>query len=110
MSKHVLGLISQHFFVIIAHQPWGYDNIAFVHPIVADPDVGDMFGPFHTVYVSTISIVEIMISRYKEKLGKPLAESFQGSKAKIQGLEINAGSVMVPIAQEHPSVTSMFAP
>jgi MoaA/NifB/PqqE/SkfB family radical SAM enzyme len=64
------GLIAPagHFFnalVIISNQPRCNDNIAFLKPVVADMDVGQVLGPGRTVNVSLVSIVQVVVARNK---------------------------------------------
>lgn len=107
VSKHVASLHPGDLFVIIAHQPGRYDHIATLKPVVADVYVGYVSGPFGTVDVATITIVEIVIARYEVHLIKGRAESFQGSQAVLQSHHVDTGSVMTPVAQEQGSVTAL---
>jgi hypothetical protein len=95
--------------VVITHQPGRDYDIAFLQPIVADNDVGYVPGPGRTVDVTPIPIVEIVVARYEVELIKRPAQSFQGLQAKVQGLEIDAGPVMVPVAQEQTGLAAVLA-
>jgi len=109
MPKHVSGAHFLYAPVIISDQPGRDHYIAFLEPVVADDDVGYVPGPGRTMDVTPVSVVEIMIARYEVELVKRPAQSFQGLQAKVQGLEIDAGPVMVPVAQEQTGLAAVLA-
>ena len=90
--------------MIVAYQPRCNYDIAFLEPVIADGDVRDMPGPSSTVNIALISIIEIMIARYKKELRKVLTETLQGQQTEVEGLQINRGSMMMPVPQEQASV------
>lgn len=100
MPKHVLGAHLADAAVIVAHQPGCYDHISLFKPVIADVDVGYVPGPCCPMYVAPISVVEIVVSGNEIELIKSPAQSLQGLQTEIQGLEIDRGPVMMPVAQE----------
>ena len=68
VPKHVLGTHLLYAFVIVSDQPGSDYDIAFFEPVVADVYVGNVSSPVYSVYVTLVSVVEIMIAGYEKEL------------------------------------------
>jgi hypothetical protein len=50
--------------------------------------MGEVFGPLHALYVSLVSIIQIVVTRNKINPFKVIIEMLQGSEAVVQGHNI----------------------
>ena len=98
MPKHVTTFQSWYPLMIITTQPRSDNHIAAREPIIAYLDPGEMSGPLNTLYISLVTIIQIMISRNKINMFKIVIEMFQGPQAVVQRDYVETGPVVVPIA------------
>jgi hypothetical protein len=64
--------------MIVTHKPWSDRDISSSDPIIADMNISKMFSPLYTLYITFVPVVEIVIARDKEHIGKIIVEMFQG--------------------------------
>jgi hypothetical protein len=94
--------------MIVTHKPRSNNHIAAVKPVIAYFHTGEVPGPLHALYVSFVSIIQIMITRNKINLFKVIIEMFQCPETVVQCDNVQAGTVVVPVTQEHASFATFF--
>jgi len=73
-------------------------------------DIGNVPCPFGAMDVTLVSVVEIVIAWNKKELGERRTEFFQTTQAKVQCLQIDGSTMVMPISQKHASLTSVSPP
>ena len=94
--------------MIITTQPRSDNHIAAREPIIAYLDPGEMSGPFNTLDIPLVTIIQIMVSRNKINVFKIVIEVLQGSQAVVQRDYVETGPVVVPITQEQTGFAPFF--
>ena len=76
MSKHIVCRYFRYTFVIIGYQPGHNTDTVCFKEVVDNLYVGDMFGPLGTLYVTFISVIQIVVAGNKECLIKCATHQF----------------------------------
>jgi hypothetical protein len=94
--------------MIITTQPRSDNHIAAREPIIAYLNVGEMSGPFNTLDIPLVTIIQIMVSRNKINVFKIIIEMLQCPQAVVQRDNVETGPIVVPITQEQTGLTTLF--
>jgi hypothetical protein len=95
--------------VVITAQPRSNNNVTATEPIIANLNFRQMFGPLHTLNIALVSIIKIVIARNKIYLIKVVIHVLQGPEAVTQGNNVQAGPVVVPVAEKQTGFTTLLS-
>jgi hypothetical protein len=95
--------------MIVGYKPRGNSDIAAAEPVVAYLHPGKVFGPLYALYVSVVSIIQIVVARNKIHLFKIVIHVLQCLETVVQRDNVETGSIVVPVAQEQAGLATLFS-